>query len=309
MAVKDMLNKKCGKLTVIARDTSKIGGAAYWICQCECGNQKSIRGQFLRDGSVVDCGCMKSQRTQKRIDTTSLVNKKFGSLLVLERDMTKPHGHQKEPYWICKCDCGTIISVLGRSLKNGHTQSCGCLRKEKNANRCTLDLTNKKFGYLTAIEKTNKQTHGSYIWKCLCDCGNTYYTTATILNTGACSSCGCRVRSKGEEAIEKLLVSANILFETEFTFDDCRNPKTGYKYRYDFALMNDKKEIIKLIEFDGEQHFKSNSFFRNTLDTINFNDTQKNQYAKQHNIPLVRIPYTALKTLTLEDIIGDKYLI
>ena len=30
----------------------------------------------------------------------------------------------------CKCDCGKIIEVIGYNLINGHTKSCGCLRKE-----------------------------------------------------------------------------------------------------------------------------------------------------------------------------------
>lgn len=32
--------------------------------------------------------------------------------------------------WLCKCDCGKHIIVIGYSLRNGHTRSCGCLWKE-----------------------------------------------------------------------------------------------------------------------------------------------------------------------------------
>ena len=38
-------------------------------------------------------------------------------------------------------------------------------------------------------------------------------------------------------------------------------------------------------------------------------DTIKNNYAFNHNIPLVRIPYTERDNITLEMIMGDKYLI
>lgn len=38
-------------------------------------------------------------------------------------------------YWKCKCDCGNIITVRGTNLRNGKTKSCGCLSKEKAAQR------------------------------------------------------------------------------------------------------------------------------------------------------------------------------
>lgn len=308
MAVIDMTNKKCGKWHVLHRDLTKTGGAAYWICQCECGTIKSIRGQALRDGSSIDCGCGKKERQKTTIDTTSLIGQKFGYLIVIERDLSKPIGHGKDPYWICQCNCGNIVSVRGASLKNGSTKSCGCYRKEKNTERCTLDLTNKRFGYLTALENTGKKEHGSYIWKCQCDCGNIHYVNASTLNLGQCSSCGCRTKSRGEEKIEQLLLKFQIPFESEYTFDDCRNPKTGYLYRFDFAIKQNN-HIIFLVEYDGEQHFIDKPFYKNSLEERQFNDIFKNQYAKEHNIPLKRIPYTVLNTLTIDDIMGDKYLI
>ena len=38
-------------------------------------------------------------------------------------------------------------------------------------------------------------------------------------------------------------------------------------------------------------------------------DEYKNNWCKENNIPLKRIPYWKLDTLTLEDIMGDEYLI
>lgn len=33
--------------------------------------------------------------------------------------------------WYCKCDCGNIVKVIAKNLKNGRTTSCGCLRDER----------------------------------------------------------------------------------------------------------------------------------------------------------------------------------
>lgn len=40
----------------------------------------------------------------------------------------------KQSMWKCLCECGNEVVVLGIHLKNGHTTSCGCLKKESAEN-------------------------------------------------------------------------------------------------------------------------------------------------------------------------------
>ena len=40
--------------------------------------------------------------------------------------------------WLCKCDCGNIITALGYQVKNGNTKSCGCLKREVIIKRNTI---------------------------------------------------------------------------------------------------------------------------------------------------------------------------
>lgn len=56
------------------------------------------------------------------------------------------------------------------------------------------DLTGRKFGMLTAIERV-KMPDGKSKWKCRCDCGNITYVTAGHLNAGTSTSCGCKNKS------------------------------------------------------------------------------------------------------------------
>lgn len=49
----------------------------------------------------------------------------FGRLTVIGRDANKPY------HVACRCSCGTEKSVNAYSLKDGLTQSCGCLRRER----------------------------------------------------------------------------------------------------------------------------------------------------------------------------------
>ena len=57
----------------------------------------------------------------------SLKGEVFGRLTVLDYAYTDKHG---KTMWKCKCECGNEVVVVGSHLKNGHTQSCGCIQKE-----------------------------------------------------------------------------------------------------------------------------------------------------------------------------------
>lgn len=70
---------------------------------------------------------------RKAIDLTG---HRCGRLTVIARgeDHVYPSG-KHHPQWRCTCDCGSAVTVLGRSLRNGDTRSCGCLNREKSAER------------------------------------------------------------------------------------------------------------------------------------------------------------------------------
>lgn len=55
-----------------------------------------------------------------------LTGQRFGSLTVIER----AENRNGRPYWLCKCDCGTIKEVRGQHLRYGKIISCGCVGKE-----------------------------------------------------------------------------------------------------------------------------------------------------------------------------------
>ena len=57
-----------------------------------------------------------------------LTGKRFGLLIVISRGDKTPHGMYR---WNCQCDCGNLTSVPTCDLTNGHTRSCGCLKKSK----------------------------------------------------------------------------------------------------------------------------------------------------------------------------------
>lgn len=64
----------------------------------------------------------------------NLVGQRFGRLLVLSDSGRRQPG-SGEVYWTCKCDCGSDFEAHSGRLKAGHTGSCGCLAKERSAER------------------------------------------------------------------------------------------------------------------------------------------------------------------------------
>jgi len=50
-------------------------------------------------------------------------------LTLIEIDLKSKDKHKK---WICKCECGKIISVRQNQLKQGIVYSCGCYAREKS---------------------------------------------------------------------------------------------------------------------------------------------------------------------------------
>lgn len=60
---------------------------------------------------------------RKRTDTTG---QKYGRLTV-----TEDSEGGKNPKVVCRCECGTVVTVLKHNVIRGNTTSCGCARSEK----------------------------------------------------------------------------------------------------------------------------------------------------------------------------------
>ena len=58
----------------------------------------------------------------------ALTGQKFERLTVIKRMENNKHGSS---VWLCKCECGNVVSVVGHQLTRHKTKSCGCLRIDK----------------------------------------------------------------------------------------------------------------------------------------------------------------------------------
>ena len=242
----------------------------------------------------------------KLIDETG---KTYGYLTVISRAESK----DGRAMWKCKCKCGNKCIVPGKVLRSGHTQSCGCLKIERtvarNMERGGGDLTGQRFGKLVVIgfdswlDRNNG--HRDRMWRCKCDCGNECVVNHRYLRFGDTESCGCS-KSRGNAAIMRWLNSNHKIYQAEYSFKDFTS-YNGVPYRYDFAIFNDNKELIFLIEYQGNIHFEVGSGWNNKerLADNQRRDKLKLEYCQKNNIKLYYITYKEIIEDRLEEIFNE----
>ena len=60
----NLTGKRFGRLTVLQYAETR-NKRAYWLCQCDCGNQKIVNGNLLQNGDTASCGCLRKETTSK----------------------------------------------------------------------------------------------------------------------------------------------------------------------------------------------------------------------------------------------------
>ena len=271
------INDKFGRLMVleeVPREQRPSPTGRYYLCQCECGNQKVVYGHNLKTGNTKSCGCLSRETSSINNSIDIPVGSKFGKLTVIGRASVRPGG---EAFWRCSCDCGNECEVRSHDLRKGHTTSCGC-----NKLNTLVDETNNKYGWLTVLSYAGTSEGGGAEWKCLCDCGNIVTVRAQSLRSGHTRSCGC-IKSWTEGEIVTLLKKYNISFASQFTFADLRTDKGGTP-RFDFAIFKNN-QLYCLVEYHGEQHYDVFSSWYS--EEYQERDRLKEQYCKLNNIKLL----------------------
>lgn len=207
-----------------------------------------------------------------------------GNNLILERDEIKSKEKHKI-YWKTQCIlCGNIRSVREDNLY----QSCiSCAAKNRKKSNIIDNLEGKEFGYWKVLYKSKKPNY----WHCKCsNCGTEKDVFRGNLTNGTSKSCGC-IRSWGEIQISYILQKYNIKYNKEYIFPDLKTKKGGTP-RFDFALFDEKNNIICLIEYDGRQHQTYDKNWKMSYDDFkNLQDIDllKTQYCKNNNIDLIRL--------------------
>lgn len=255
-------------------------GASYKI-QCrhnKCGNVWSLKpNSFLNGNRCPKCMAKKPRKTQEQFEREV-------------RDKTNGEFVFVEPYTgvmnLTLCEhvrCGYRWRVRPNDIFNGH----GCPKctkqipwTQKMFERCVYDMYHGEYSVLSEYQGMHE-----YITMKHNTCGHVWNTKPSDFRAGhGCPKCAS---SKGEKYIRKWLNGQHIDNIEQKRFDDCRDK---LPLPFDFYLPT----YNLIIEYDGRQHFEEVRAWggEQGLALYQRHDAIKNQYCKDNNINLLRIPYT-----------------
>lgn len=136
-----MIGNTFGDFLVLEKSKEKAkDNCLKYKCQCiHCGNIEEVASNVLRSQRKHCSNC--HSRASTLIDLTG---KTYGFLKVLYRDTSPIYmGHENDAYWVCQClKCGSIKTIRGHSLRNGLTQSCGCIKSFGEEQIATILINN-----------------------------------------------------------------------------------------------------------------------------------------------------------------------
>lgn len=189
-----------------------------------------------------------------------------------------------------------IFSAFLSDITTGHTKYPPSLSKKMSAEHRRVwqkqEIKNIEGNKIILIDDSidiPKTSDGSrrYVFKNI-DTGIEFVDTVSHVKNGY--NIGIK-RSKGEALLRNIFTDMDIKFIPEYSFEDCTNPNTGVKLKFDFYL----PDYNCCIEYDGEQHFKGwrkSHDYKSSLEQVQLRDMIKNEYCQKNNIILIRIPYT-----------------
>lgn len=199
---------------------------------------------------------------------------------------------------IYECENGHIHKTNWATFRNSKN---GCMKMF-----CDIAFVKKFFESKGCKLLTKKYENNSQELTYVCPKGKEHKTTwRRFFNKN--QLCKCFKVYKGEEKISELLMLNKVDFKEQYSFKDCK-----YKgnLKFDFYLPS----LNVCIEYDGVGHFKPTNF--NGIDDERairgfekqkLHDDIKDNYCKENNITLLRIPYWEINNI--EDILTQTLIL
>ena len=113
---------KFGHLICLDIANGEGDGGNVWRCRCECGVEINVSEPMLISNVIKSCGCIKSR-------VVDITGQRFGKLTALEPVPERERGGGIR--WLCRCDCGTYVTLSSNKLIMKRSRSCGCDRKKR----------------------------------------------------------------------------------------------------------------------------------------------------------------------------------
>lgn len=122
------------------------------------------------------------------------IGARFGRLVI--DGITRQNGQRRV---VASCDCGGTYEGSLYSVRDGHAQSCGCIKREMHAAKSeaarqrVAEMIGQKFGRLFVVSASSIEPG---VITARCDCGTVWQGTAYTVRIGKMKSCGCLAREE-----------------------------------------------------------------------------------------------------------------
>lgn len=255
-----------------------------WVCS-NCGDIFECRLGHIISGNKITCNkCSKERELNKRTYKINDVINVFlnnGLKLLEDYKNTKTYikCETKEGYYVISNynNCKNNSKPLIFHKLNPYT--IYNIKHYININNIDVELLSNE--YIDSKEKLK--------WKC--KCGREYlceWDRFYVQKAYRCERCS-KSMSNLEKYVEDWLIKNNVNSIKQFKFDDCKYKRS---VPFDFAIFKNNK-LTNLIEVDGIQHFQPIEYFggQDRFEERIIIDKIKDDYCKENNINLIRIPY------------------
>lgn len=241
--------------------------------------------ETTRESIMLRGGCMKCSGKMKK--TTEEFSKEIADNTNGEYELLSEYKNNKTKVTIRHIECGTIFDIRPDQIVAGQRcPSCRYTKARKTHNEFkdeVYDLVRDEYTLLTKYELNNKKVEIKHN-----ECGYEYEVKPNdFLNGRRCPSCR---DSKGEKSIARVLMSLGYEFERQYKIDECKHIKP---LPFDFCVFGKSGNLLALIEFQGEQHYRPIECFggKERFEKQIKYDAIKDEYCRKKGINLIKIPY------------------
>ncbi len=138
-----MIGQRFGKLIVIDKSRKRAkNGTINYVCKCDCGNISTIRGDHLRSGETLSCGCLiKKYGTSKYVKQgQSTLNKRLYKIYdkmkqrCNNKNDTNYRHYGRRGITVCDEWLNDFMTFYNWSMNNGYKENLTIDRINVNGN-------------------------------------------------------------------------------------------------------------------------------------------------------------------------------
>lgn len=301
---KDSISEKCIELGIEFLDDYYHHSKKNNF-KCSCGNTFERLFSNVLKNQVF---CKECELNRKIMNKNKILKEKFNELNELVKKNNQILLSKLSDYTDNKskmtivCNCGRLFNPTSNNYKRNHSICRICamknsgIRRRVDIDKIKEEVIKENYTFIDAwyIKK--------YGWRMLLSCENDKHRDFEVSwSNFKCGGTRCPTcnLSHGERKISKFLEENNIYYMKEYIIEGLKGSNGGIM-RFDFMIEIDKRMI--LIEYDGIQHYIQ-KFGEKEFRRIQDNDRLKNDYCKNNNINILRIPYWEFDNV--EDILKE----